>query len=279
VSTKRVRLDVALVERGLATSRNLAQQAIERSLVTVNGAIAMSASRQVAASDQLHVSGQARRFVSRGGEKLAAALDAFALDVTTFTVLDAGASTGGFTDCLLQRGATTVYAVDVGYGQLDLQLRQDPRVIVRERTNVRHLTHAELNEPDRLFSGVDLIVADLSFISLTKMSQVFSQLLVSGGHFAVLVKPQFEASRAEVSDGKGVVRDPAIWRRAIEGVAAAFTEAGLQPRSIIVSPIHGPKGNTEFVVGGRKESSARGDAALFSDAVDRALERAREQLP
>jgi 23S rRNA (cytidine1920-2'-O)/16S rRNA (cytidine1409-2'-O)-methyltransferase len=275
VSTKRIRLDVALVERGLCASRNVAQSAISSGLVVVNGSIALSASRQVAGSDQLSVSGEARQFVSRGGEKLVAALEAFSLDVTGLVALDAGASTGGFTDCLLQRGATKVFAVDVGYGQLDHKLRQDDRVVVRERTNVRYLTAEELHEPGAPFAGVDLIVADVSFISLTKLAQVFGALLKTQGRFAVLVKPQFEASRAEVSDGKGVVRDPEVWRRAIEGVAAAFAPEGLIAESIIVSPIHGPKGNTEFVFVGSKAESSPEQLEQFSTSLEEALRHAR----
>ncbi len=274
MSTKRIRLDVALVERGLCSSRSVAQSAISGGLVIVNGAIALSASRQVAIADQLTISGEARRFVSRGGEKLGPALDAFSLDVTGMSALDAGASTGGFTDCLLQRGAAKVFAVDVGYGQLDHKLRQDSRVIVRERTNVRYLTASDLDEPDAVFSGVDLIVADVSFISLTKLSAVFAELLKPLGRFAVLVKPQFEASRAEVSDGKGVVRSPEVWRRAIEGVVASFEAVGLCAESIIVSPIHGPKGNTEFVAGGVKSESLSLSREAFTRLVDDALREA-----
>jgi len=275
VSTKRIRLDVALVERGLCSSRSLAQTAIAGGLVVVNGSIALSASRQVAAADQLSVSGEARQFVSRGGEKLVAALEAFSIDVTGHCALDAGASTGGFTDCLLQRGAAKVFAVDVGYGQLDLKLRQDPRVIVRERTNVRYLTPADLDEPDDSFSGVDLIVADVSFISLTKLAAVFGTLLKPEGKFAVLVKPQFEASRAEVSDGKGVVRDPLVWRRAVEEVATTFSTEGLRAESVIVSPIHGPKGNTEFVAVGSKAASTSEHLEKFATALEMALDQAK----
>ncbi len=275
MSTKRIRLDVALVERGLCSSRSLAQTAIAAGLVVVNGSIALSASRQVAGADQLSVSGEARQFVSRGGEKLVAALEAFSINVAGLCALDAGASTGGFTDCLLQRGAAKVFAVDVGYGQLDHKLRQDPRVIVRERTNVRYLTQEDLDEPEDPFSGVDLVVADVSFISLTKLAAVFGTLLRPSGQFAVLVKPQFEASRAEVSDGKGVVRDPEVWRRAVEGVIASFSPEGLRAESIIVSPIHGPKGNTEFVVVGSKALSTPEHLEGFSTALALALEHAK----
>ena len=279
MSTKRIRLDVALVDRGLCGSRSLAQEAIASGLVMVNGAIAMSASRQVSVGDQLVVSGEARRFVSRGGEKLLAALEAFSFDVTNLIALDAGASTGGFTDCLLQHGATRVYAVDVGYGQLDHKLRQDSRVVVRERTNVRHLTAQDLHEQGDPFTGVDMVVADVSFISLTKLAQVFAELLRPEGRFAVLVKPQFEASRAEVSDGKGVVRDPLVWRRAIEGVAEAFDMVGLSPNGLIVSPLHGPKGNTEFVLCGKKSPSSPEDLFGFGASLESALEVAKAMQP
>ncbi|MDQ1395469.1 MAG: rRNA (cytidine1920-2-O)/16S rRNA (cytidine1409-2-O)-methyltransferase, partial [Acidimicrobiaceae bacterium] len=211
----RRRLDAELVRRGLAPSREQAQAAIAAGSVTVGGAPATKASRMVEAAEPVHVLGPPARFVSRGGEKLDAALERFAIDVAGLRALDAGASTGGFTDCLLQRGAAAVTAVDVGHGQLHERLRADPRVRVIERTNIR--TYAA-EEP------FPLVVADLSFISLrTVAPALLDANAAPGADVVVLVKPQFEAGRAEVSRGRGVVRDPAVWAAALEGVGSALT--------------------------------------------------------
>jgi 23S rRNA (cytidine1920-2'-O)/16S rRNA (cytidine1409-2'-O)-methyltransferase len=191
------------------------------------------------------VLGPGPRFVGRGGEKLDAALEAFAIDVSGRRALDAGASTGGFTDCLLQRGAATVIAVDVGYGQLHERLRTDGRVVNLERTNVRHLT------PDALRphgGEVDIVVADLSFISLRTVLPALSALTVPSGDLVLLVKPQFEAGRAEVSKGKGVVRDPEVWRRVLEDVHRAAAEVASAMMGAMVSPLTGAEGNVEFLV-------------------------------
>lgn len=192
-------------------------------------------------SEPVQIDRAVRRFVSRGGEKLAAALDRFGVDPGGRDCLDAGASTGGFTDCLLQRGASTVTAVDVGYGQLAWPLRNDDRVVVLERTNVRSLT------PGDLPGTPSLVVADLSFISLRTVLPTLAGLLATGGELVLLVKPQFESRRDEVGKG-GVVRDPAAWKRAIEGVAATCRDVGLAPRAIMASPLPGPAGNVEFLL-------------------------------
>lgn len=186
----------------------------------------------------LTVRGPAEPFVSRGGRKLAAALDAFEVDVRDRVALDVGASTGGFTDCLLQRGARRVYAVDVGYGQLDHRLRQDPRVIVMERVNARHLP------PDALPERVDLVTVDVSFISLLKVVPALLPHLRPGGLLLPLIKPQFEAGRREVGAG-GVVRDPELRRAVIEHVLAGLAELGLERLGCIDSPVAGPAGNIE----------------------------------
>ncbi|HEX6596894.1 MAG TPA: TlyA family RNA methyltransferase, partial [Acidimicrobiales bacterium] len=234
----RRRLDLELVRRGLAVSRERAQSDIAAGRVLVAGAVADKPARLVAPGEPLELVGPPPRFVSRGGEKLDAALDRFAIPVVGRTALDAGASTGGFTDCLLQRGAASVIALDVGHGHLDLRLRQDRRVTVRERTNVRHL---RLDEP------VDLVVADLSFISLRTVATALREAVRPGpaGDLVVLIKPQFEAGRVEVSRGKGVVRDPATWAGAIEGVHTAFAAAGAAMMGLMVSPLLGAEGNVE----------------------------------
>lgn len=220
-------------------TRQLAQEAIAGGRVLVDGAPADKAARLVGPGQAINLAGLGPRFVSRGGEKLDAALHRFAVEVEGRAALDAGVSTGGFTDCLLQRGARHVTAVDVGYGQLHHRLRQDPRVRLLERTNVRSLV---LDQP------VDVVVADLSFISLATVAPA----LVGGNASAradvvVLVKPQFEAGRAEVSRGRGVVRDPAVWRRVLVEVRSALQAHGAAMMDVMVSPLRGADGNVEFL--------------------------------
>jgi 23S rRNA (cytidine1920-2'-O)/16S rRNA (cytidine1409-2'-O)-methyltransferase len=204
----------------------------------------------VAPDEPVALAATSRRFVSRGGDKLAAALDRFRVDPAGRDCLDAGASTGGFTDCLLRRGAARVVAVDVGYGQLAWSIRQDPRVTVMERTNVREL------EPGALSFRPDLVTADLSFISLRLAVPALRRVAAPAAEFVVLVKPQFEAGQADVGSG-GVVRDPSVWARALRGVADAFREAGVGPVAVMASPLLGPAGNVEFLlhaVDGAKET-------------------------
>ena len=206
----------------------------------VGGALADKPARMVGAHQAVSITGPPKRFVSRGGEKLDAALDRFALDVAGRRALDAGASTGGFTDCLLQRGAAEVVAVDVGYGQLHERLRTDPRVVVLERTNVRHL---QLDVP------VDLVVGDLSFISLATVAPALVGANASvGADVVLLVKPQFEAGRAEVSKGRGVVRDPEVWRHVLGQTRSALRDHGAAMMDVMVSPLKGADGNVEFLV-------------------------------
>ena len=224
------------MRRGLAASRERAQSDIAAGRVLVAGALADKAARLVDPGEPVEILGPPPRFVSRGGEKLDAALDRFEVPVAGRIALDAGASTGGFTDCLLQRGATGVIAVDVGHGQLDHRLRTDPRVVVRERTNVRTL---RLDEP------VDVVVADLSFISLRAVAPALVN--ATRRDVVVLIKPQFEAGRAEVSRGRGVVRDPATWKVAVEAVQTAFSRAGAAMMGLMVSPLLGAEGNVEFL--------------------------------
>jgi 23S rRNA (cytidine1920-2'-O)/16S rRNA (cytidine1409-2'-O)-methyltransferase len=230
------------VRRGLADSRERAQADIAAGRVLVAGAVASKAAHQVAADQPIELLGPPPRFVGRGGEKLEAALARFAVDAAGRRCLDAGASTGGFTDCLLQRGATEVVAVDVGYGQLHERLRSDPRVRNLERTNIRDLA------PDDAGGPVDLLVADLSFISLTTVAPALVGLVRPTGDLVALVKPQFEAGRAEAARGKGVIRSPSVWRRVLGEVADAVRERGATMMGAMVSPLTGADGNVEFLV-------------------------------
>ena len=231
------RMDLLLVERGLAESRARAQRLIRAGLVRVGGQVSDKPGTQVPVSAEIAL--QARpRFASRGGEKMEAALLRFELDVAGAVVADVGASTGGFTDCLLQRGAARVYAVDVGYGQLDWRLRNDSRVVVMERTNARYLE--SLPEP------VDLVTADVSFISLGLILPAAVGWLRPDGQVVALIKPQFEAGRREVGKG-GVVRDPDVHRRVLERVLGKAAGLGLGLRGLMPSPLRGPAGNVEFL--------------------------------
>jgi 23S rRNA (cytidine1920-2'-O)/16S rRNA (cytidine1409-2'-O)-methyltransferase len=232
----RQRLDLLLVERGLAPSRERAQALIMAQAVLVDGELARRAAATVPVGAQVEVRAAAP-YVSRGGEKLAGALERTDIEVAGKRCLDVGASTGGFTDCLLQAGAAHVTAVDVGYGQLATTLRDDPRVEVRERTNARNL--GPLPEP------VDLCVMDLSFISVTTVLPAVLRSMRPGGDLLVLVKPQFEAGREEVGRG-GVVRDPLVHAAAVAKVALWAIERGLRARGVFRSPLLGPAGNREF---------------------------------
>lgn len=234
---RNVRLDLLLVERGLVESRALAQRLIHAGEVLVDGQLADKPGATVAEDVDLTLKTRPR-FVSRGGEKLAAALERFPVDVGGVIVADIGASTGGFTDCLLQCGAAKVYAIDVGYGQLAWELRQDPRVVVMERVNARYLV--ALPEP------VDVIVSDVSFISLRIVYATAVHWLKPGGVVISLIKPQFEAGREHVGKG-GVVRDPAVHRQVLETVTADMAALGLGLRGLMVSPLIGPAGNVEFL--------------------------------
>ena len=230
-----------LVRRGLSPSRDRAQAEIAAGRVRVGGATADKPARLVAPADAVVVSGPAPRFVGRGGEKLDAALDRFGIEVVGTRALDAGASTGGFTDCLLQRGAAAVVAVDVGYGQLDARLRADPRVTVLERTNVRLLSADDVGGP------FPVVVADLSFISLRTVAPALLGLTTPGADLVVLVKPQFEAGAAEASRCRGVIRDPDVWRRVLEDFAATYAGHGAAVAGLMVSPLRGAQGNVEFL--------------------------------
>jgi len=235
------RLDRLMVERGLAPSREKAQALIMAGQVVVGDHAADKAGQQVAADAEIRIKGEVLPYVGRGGLKLKKALDEFAVDVAGLVAIDVGASTGGFTDCLLQAGARKVFAVDVGYGQLAWKLRQDPRVVNIEKTNIRHLT------PDRLDEVPALAVIDASFISLGKVLPAVVRLVRPGGRIIALIKPQFEVGRGEVGKG-GIVRDPAAHDKAVAGVRQAATELGIQVCGVCDSPILGADGNREFLI-------------------------------
>lgn len=240
------RLDQLLVERGLVDSRSRAQALIMAGLVYVNGQKVDKAGTKIADDKPVELRGQDHPWVSRGGLKLDKALTAFAIDPAGWVCLDVGASTGGFTDVLLQNGAARVYAVDVGYGQLAHKLRTDPRVVVLERTNARHLTAAEVPEP------VDLVVTDASFIGLRTVLPVPLSFLKPGGLVVALIKPQFEVGKDRVGKG-GVVRDPALHEEVCATIRAWFAEdLGWTVLGLTESPIKGPEGNVEFLIAARK---------------------------
>jgi len=251
----RRRLDAELVRRELVVSRSEAQALIADHRVLVNGSIADKASRQVAPADPIVIAGPPARFVGRGAEKLDHALAEFDLDVTGLRALDAGASTGGFTDCLLQRGAAHVVALDVGHGQLHERLRADPRVTNLERCNIRHATLEQIGGP------VDLVVGDLSFISLTVVIPALVGLCQPGSSMVLLVKPQFEAGRAEVSKGKGVITDPVVHERVRDEVGTALGAAGCLVVAWTESPLRGADGNVEYLVHAVSPHAVDGHAA------------------
>lgn len=240
----------------------------------MGGAAADKASRLVAAAEPITLEAATARFASRGGHKLEAALTRFAVDPSGRVVLDAGASTGGFTDCLLQHGAARVYAVDVGHGQLDGRLRADPRVTVLDRVNVRTLTRDVLVAADAGFTECSLVVADLSFISLrTVLPALCGPIASRDADVIILVKPQFEAGRTVVARGRGVVRDPAVWLEVLTTVASALDQAGTGIMGAMASPLIGPAGNVEFLVHAR-----RGMPAAAAGTVDAWLRAAVDQV-
>ena len=250
----RRRLDDELVRRKLAPSRTQAQADIAGGRVLVGGARADKAARLVHPGDAIVLTGDPPRFVSRAGVKLDAALDRFAIDVTGRRVLDAGASTGGFCDCLLQRGAAEVVAVDVGHGQLHERIAGDARVRVLDRTNVRELDPALVGAP------VDLVTADLSFISLRLVLDALLRVVRDDGDLVLLVKPQFEAGRQVVSKGRGIVTDPAVWSEVLAEVTSAIEARGATIMGAMASPVTGTDGNVEFVVHVRPAGDGRRDA-------------------
>ena len=252
-------------------SRQVAQRQIRSGSVLVDGVAADKPARLVDGRQELTLVGERERFVSRAGRKLEAALDVFEVDVQGLRCLDAGSSTGGFTDCLLQRGAASVVAVDVGTDQLHRRIRGDRRVIVHEQTDIRSVT-------EELIEGrVDLVVADLSFISLRLVLAPLRNLINDAGQMLVLVKPQFEAGRSDVKKGRGVVRDPVVWRRVLDETVKAASDLALAVLGATVSPITGASGNVEFIVwlqavGANPNASLADDHGTMLDDVVAAAE-------
>jgi 23S rRNA (cytidine1920-2'-O)/16S rRNA (cytidine1409-2'-O)-methyltransferase len=266
----RRRLDAELVNRALAPSREQARALVVGGRVLVSGSVATKPDRQVSPAEPIVVLGPPARFVGRGGLKLDAALAQFALDVTGLRAIDVGASTGGFTDCLLQRGAATVVALDVGYGQLHERLRADPRVQSFERTNVREVDVVAVG------GAAPIVVVDVSFISLRTIAPALASLLLAGGDLVALVKPQFEAGRVEVSRGSGVVRDAEVWRRVLAEVRDAIAAVDAAMMGIMVSPITGATGNVEFLAHFRQGAP---EPLIDDDVLDAVVELAKASKP
>lgn len=259
--SKHVRLDHAMVERGLCETRSKAKAMIMAGDVMVNAQKEMRAGRSLAETDEITLKVKPR-FVSRGGEKMEGALTAFGIDVTGMVAADFGSSTGGFTDCLLQRGAQKVYAIDVGYGILDERMRTHERVISMERTNARYV--------DQLPEPIDIVVIDVSFISLNLMFPAVKQVLAANGICVPLIKPQFEAGPENIGK-RGVVRNPEVHEMVLRKVLGFAEDHGLVVRNLIASPLRGPNGNIEFLAHLTLDSS--GDVPSTDDLVARAMEQ------
>ncbi len=242
----KIRLDILMAERGLAPSRTRAQALIMARRVRVDGEFAVKSGAQVSDDAMISVDEPEHPWVSRGGVKLAGALDEFEIDPTGLVVADIGASTGGFTHVLLDRGASRVFAIDVGYGQLDQSLREDERVVVMERVNARYLEESDLPEL------VSLVTIDVSFISLELILPAARKILIAGGSVVALIKPQFEVGRSDVGKG-GIVRDENARKRAVEKVIASAEGLGFEKRGLIESPIRGAEGNVEYLLHATRE--------------------------
>ncbi|MDO5490846.1 MAG: TlyA family RNA methyltransferase [Bacillota bacterium] len=262
------RLDVLLVERGRFLSREKAKAAIMAGLITVDGRLTDKAGTQVNRDAKITVREDACPYVSRGGLKLAKAIDGFHLELAGAKAVDIGASTGGFTDCMLQHGAGHVWCIDVGYGQLDWKLRNDPRVTNLEKTNVRYL------DVDRIGRDIDFISIDVSFISLRLVLPVAARLLGQEGQLVCLVKPQFEAGREQVGK-KGIVRNPEVHRQVIRKVIGYGQECGLYSAGVDFSPVRGTKGNIEYLLFMKKKLC---DNGISDGEVDRVVEASHRDL-
>ncbi|MDO4523170.1 MAG: TlyA family RNA methyltransferase [Eubacteriales bacterium] len=252
---KKERLDVLVVQQGLAPSREKAKAMIMAGCVLVDGQREDKAGTQFPDTVKIEIKGNTLKYVSRGGLKLEKAMAQFDISLEGKVCMDIGASTGGFTDCMLQNGAVKVYSVDVGYGQLDWKLRQDERVVCMEKTNIRYVTPGDIGEP------IEFASIDVSFISLTKVLLPARELLTKQGEIAALIKPQFEAGREKVGK-KGVVRDPAVHREVIEKVIAYARSIDFAVKDLEFSPIKGPEGNIEYLVH-LKKGEAQGELLPF----------------
>lgn len=258
----RRRVGSELLRRGLVASEDEAAALIESRRIRVNGVTVDNLARQVAPADAVVIEGPPARFVSRGGEKLDAALERFEIDVEGRRAIDVGSSTGGFTDCLLSRGAASVLSLDAGTNQLHERLRADPRVRVMEQTNVRHVDLETLGE-----ESFGVLSADLSFISLRGLASGLVSLVEPGGDLVLLIKPQFEATHDEASKGRGVIRDPAIWLETVSAVLSATESAGAATMGLMVSPLRGGSGNVEFLAHSRVGAPSTDFGQLVADAV------------
>ena len=265
----KTRLDVALVERGLMQSRERAKAVIMSGIVYVNNQKADKAGQDVSETDQIEIRGETLRYVSRGGLKLEKAMEVFPITLQDAVCADIGASTGGFTDCMLQNGARKVYAVDVGYGQLAWNLRTDPRVVNLERTNARYIDHEQVPEE------LDFISVDVSFISLKLIFPTLHRLLKEGCKAVCLVKPQFEAGKEKVGK-KGVVRDGAVHKEVIEKVIAEATAQGFAPLGLDYSPVKGPEGNIEFLLFLQK--TTEGECSVTQQDIQTVVSAAHDSL-
>ncbi|SCJ47347.1 16S/23S rRNA (cytidine-2'-O)-methyltransferase TlyA [Anaerotruncus sp. 2789STDY5834896] len=266
---QKTRLDVYLAQNNLAESRQRAQAYIMAGTVYINGQKADKAGDVVKEGDRVEVRGTALPYVSRGGLKLEKAMACFAIDLQDSVCMDVGASTGGFTDCMLQNGARKVYAIDVGYGQLAWKLRTDERVVNLERQNIRHLTHEQVTEP------VDLASIDVSFISLTLVLPVVRDFLAPAGQIVCLIKPQFEAGREKVGK-KGVVREQSTHREVIEKVVAFAQTHGFCVKGLTFSPVKGPEGNIEYLLWLQR---TEGEVSPFEpDAPAQVVEQSHQAL-
>lgn len=265
------RLDLLLVERALAPSREKAKAYIMSGNVYVDGQKEDKAGSMFAETVNIEVRGNTLRYVSRGGLKLEKAMENFGVTLTDKVCMDVGASTGGFTDCMLQNGAVKVYAIDVGYGQLDWKLRNDPRVVCMEKTNIRYVLPEHIQEP-AAFSSIDV-----SFISLTKVLLPVWELLTEDGEIVCLIKPQFEAGREKVGK-KGVVRDPAVHREVIEKVRDYAKSISMEPCHLSFSPIKGPEGNIEYLLHLKKHPEGTEVSDSLDAEVAAVVEEAHAQL-
>jgi 23S rRNA (cytidine1920-2'-O)/16S rRNA (cytidine1409-2'-O)-methyltransferase len=243
---KKIRLDKLLVDRGVAPTLEKARALILAKMVKINDTYLDKAGTPVSADSEIKIKGEENPYVSRGGLKLAGALKEFKLNVENLVAFDVGASTGGFTDCLLQSGARKVYALDVGYGQLAWKLREDKRVVVIERTNIRHYDGADIDEQ------IDLAVIDVSFISLKVVIPAVLKFLKDGAHILALIKPQFEAQKEEVEKG-GVVKDTSVHERVVHDIRNFCESLKLEVEGTCISPVWGPAGNREFFILARKK--------------------------
>lgn len=259
---EKIRLDIALTNRGLVPSREKAKALIMAGQVYVNGQKELKAGANIKDDDEIEVRGNQNPFVSRGGLKLEKAAKNFGINLTNCVCMDVGASTGGFTDCMLMHGASKVYAIDVGYGQLAWKLRTDERVVNMERTNFRYVTHEQIPE------DIDFASVDVSFISLKIILPVLHSLLKDGGEAVCLIKPQFEAGKEKIGK-KGVVRDPSVHTEVVEGITTFAVENGFSLENLDFSPIKGPEGNIEYLMHIRKSE----EKTILCDVVPSELVR------